>query len=294
MKNIKSILCFFLLFFIWISNCQNLDKIPTSPNTTPEMFLLNQHWLKVDLGQTNFILSQPSSSFLVYFLGFFYLYLGFQFWKDRFNHKSKYWWAIGFYLTGFAAILAGTSYQALGYELKCSGREFCRWTTWWEINYEIFQNAGMNGFLIATAYSNTTGKLRKFLFSYAIFNAISYTVMVIFGAVFPIQFLVSFEFLELSCLPSILFFLWISIIGYFREKDRMNLYLRNTWILFLFVIIAYIVYMDFGVTNFLWSKGIWFTENDVLHVGLIFWVYYILINLTPFVTDFSKEKLSLK
>ena len=52
----------------------------------------------------------------------------------------------------------------------------------------------MNGFLIATAYSNTTGKLRKILFGYAVINTIAYSIVVLYGALVPIQFLVSFEF----------------------------------------------------------------------------------------------------
>jgi hypothetical protein len=272
---------------LFIVSCNRLDTIEYTPKLTPDHFLAGQHWVKIPIGRDGFVLSQPSSSFFVYFLSFFYIYVGFKFWQDLRNQKSRYYWAIGFFLTGIAAILAGTSYQALGYELKCNGYEFCRWTTWWEINYEILQNVGMNGFLAATAFTHANGKLRKTLLTYAVINTLAYTGLVLYGALTPIPFLVSFEFLELSCLPSILFFLISSTSAYAKKKDRLNLYLRNTWILLIIVMISYVAYMDFGLTSIFWSKGIWFSENDVLHVGLILWVYYVLKKLPSKVTDLT-------
>ena len=211
--------------------------------------------------------------------------MGYQFFSDQRNQKSRYYWAWGFFLTGIAAIFAGTSYQAFGYELKCRGREFCRWTTWWEINYEILQNAGMNGFLIAFAYSNVNGNLRKILIGYSIVNFLVYTILVLYGAFVPYQFFISFEFLELSCLPAVLYFLVSSIVLYFKQKDQTNKYQLITWILLILVMIAYVLYMDLGITAILWGRGIWFSENDVLHVALILWVYYIQSTLLKVVND---------
>jgi Zn-dependent membrane protease YugP len=48
---------------------------------------------------------------------------------------------------------------------------------------------------------------------------------------------------------------------------------------------AYAVSLEMNLTSLLWTKGIWFTENDVLHVGLILWVYYILKTLVTYVKD---------
>jgi hypothetical protein len=285
MKPKQLIITFSLFFLLSMGNCQVLDTIGSDTAVSPETFLKGQHWIQVPLGKDGFIFSQPSSTFFVYFLSLFYIYAGFKFWTKRRTERSQYFWALGFFLTGVAALLAGTSYQALGYELKCSGRDLCRWTTWWEINYEILQNAGMNGFLIATAYTNASNHYRKLLVSYALLNTILYTILVLYGAFTGIQFLVSFEFLELSCLPSVLIFIFSSLSGYLRNKDTMNAHLLITWLLLIVVMIAYVVSLDFGITARLWSRGIWFSENDVLHVGLILWVYYIVLKLPRRIQD---------
>lgn len=279
----------FLMTTLSVSNCNRLKSIDYSPPVTPSEFLTNQDWIKISFGEFSFILSQPSSSFFVYLLSIFYIYAGWLFWRNFEKQNSRYYWAIGFYLTGIAAILAGTSYQALGYELKCSLRESCQWTTWWEVNYEILQNAGMNGFLAAAAYTNAKGLIRKIILIYAVLNTVIYTGLVVFGAIVPIQFLISFEFLELSCLPALIFFLISSGFAYFKNKDKMNFHLFVTWFMLALVMVAYVISLEMNLTSLLWAQGIWFTENDVLHVGLIFWVAYIIKFLPKYIFDKAKN-----
>jgi hypothetical protein len=270
---------------VFFNNCQKLDTLTYLPTLRPEQFLAGHHWIHISFGSGSFILNQPSSTFFVYFLSGIYLIAAYVFWKVSSDQKSRWFWSLGFLFTGIAAILAGTSYQALGYELKCQAREFCRWTTWLEIHYEILQNVGMNGFLAAAAFTHAKKKGRTILLSYAVLNSVLYATLVLYGAITANRFLVSFEFLELSCLPSVLFFLISTITGYKQKHNLMNFHLQNTWLFLVIIIFAYAVYLKFGFTNLLWAKGIWFSENDVLHVGLILWVFYILKFLPKEVKD---------
>ncbi len=282
----------YLLVFFLGDIYSHLDSLDYIPNITPESFLSEQSWIKLNLGFAEIIISQPSSSFFVYFLSLSYIYVGLKFYRNQNNQRSRYWWALGFLLTGFAAILAGTSYQAFGFEIKCKGRHFCRWTSWWEIIYEILQGAGINAFLIATAYSNTRGKLKTLLIYYAIANAVTYTTVVMYGALVLKRTFITFELLEFSALPSILFFLCISIYGYLKCKDPMNLHLMNTWIILITIIITYNIFSVLNIGQSLWYIGIWFPDNDVLHVGLIFFVIYVTRKLPKEVKDLEESKSS--
>ncbi len=280
---------FYTLIALLLGNCNRLDTIEYSPKLTPDAFLSTQHWIKIQLRSLNFVLSQPSSSLIVYFVSLFDIFVAYKFLTNLQNQKSKLWWGIGLFLTGAGALLAGTSYQAFGYEIKCSGREFCTWTSWWEIIYAFFSGLGMNAFLVACAYSNASGSFRKSIIYYALLNAVIYSGLLFYGAFVPIQFLVSFEFLSLSSTPSVLFFIWIYGKAYNKTKSKMNLYLRNTWIILIAVIFIYALYLILGITAPLWQKGIWFTENDVLHVGMIYWIYIIWVKLPNEVKDLSVE-----
>jgi hypothetical protein len=275
----------YLLGLLFILSCNRLDTIAYSPKLTPEAFLNSQHWMRIELGSFQFVLSQPLSSFIVYFVSLFDIYVGYKFLTESQNQKSKYYFGLGLLLTGVAALLAGTSYQAFGYEIKCNGKEFCTWTSWWEIIYAFFSGLGMNLFLISSAHSNATGKFRTVIQSYAIINSILYSILLFIGAFTPIQFLVSFEFLSLTSTPSVFFFIWLYNQSYKQTKEESNLYLRNTWIILVAVILTYAVYLILGITQILWEKKIWFTENDVLHVGMIYWVYYIYKNLLTRIKD---------
>jgi len=49
--------------------------------------------------------------------------------------------------------------------------------------------------------------------------------------------------------------------------------------------IAYYVAAMLGLTEAMWSQGIWFSDNDVLHIGLIFWMFYVGFTVKKYVVD---------
>jgi hypothetical protein len=63
------------------------------------------------------------------------------------------------------------------------------------------------------------------------------------------------------------------IISYRRKAESLHRRLWNLWLLFLGVNAAYFVALFSGYALPLYeSTGIWFNENDVLHVLLLAWM----------------------
>lgn len=251
----------------------DIDSILWLPITTPEQWCQTMPCSAIPF--TDLILNQPLSTLLVYLLGLMWLWGAWRFWQARSGHKAKIWWAIALTLGGTAAITAGTSYQAFSYELKCVGRVACVWTNGWEVSYMLMQAANLNAMLIAVAYSCTSGAWRKALISYAILNSIGHAIVTLMGAVFANKFMLSFELLVLFTTPTLLLVFGINGWRYTTLKNPMDLALLGAWLLLLLVNVLYFAYLWLGYTQTLWAEGIWFSENDVLHVGMVFWILYM-------------------
>lgn len=239
------------------------------------------------LGAYNIVFVQPSTSSIVYLLGFITIAAGLYFFRIRERQSSRLWWGIALLLWGVAALLAGTGYEAFSYSIKCAGRTACLWTSWWEILYLIVSVWSIDAMMLAVAYSSTTARQRKSLSVYAILNGVLYFILVMIGAWIPVKFLISFEFLLLAAAPGIVVLFAISFMRYAKQKQRVDLIYLGTWLLLGFVILAYFIYFSSGYTALFWARGIWFSENDVLHIGLILWMLYIAFLLAPRVKDLS-------
>jgi len=75
--------------------------------------------------------------------------------------------------------------------------------------------------------------------------------------------------------PTIGYFILFNLKRLRRFKQTVDLYLLLIWVFLIIIMGAYFLYFITGITEVLWEKGIWFSENDVLHIGLIAWILYI-------------------
>ncbi|MEP7135179.1 MAG: hypothetical protein ABI904_09625 [Chloroflexota bacterium] len=274
-----------LAILIPLTACGRLDTLPYTPAQTPATWLQIQPYAEFNLGSQRIIFVQPSTSFIVYLLGILTIAIGLYFLKIREGHRSRLWWGIALLLWGIGALLAGTSYEAFSYAIKCAGREVCLWTSWWEALYLIVSVWSIDAMMLAVAYSSADGSLRKWLSIYAILNAVIYFIIVIVGVFIPVKFLISFELLLAVAAPSIIAFFIINGVRYFKSKHNLDLVYLGTWLWLGVTIAAYLLYLISGNTEALWTKGQWFSANDVLHLGLILWMLYIRFILAPRLSD---------
>ena len=270
-----------------LTGCDRIDSLLWQPKTTPTQWCESMPC--VELFSSGVTLTQPTSTLLIYFLGLMWLWVGWRFWQLDNEQKSRRWWSIAMTLGGIAAISAGTSYQAFGFELKCTEREFCTWTSWWEIAYLALQIGSVNAMLAGVAYACTKGLLRRLLLTYALVNTAIYCFVAAAGAFLPNRFMISFEMLVLFSTPAFLACFIINGWRYISKKsDKDNILLR-AWIIMFATNVLYYAYLLLGYTQLLWSKGFWFSENDVLHVLMLVWVWYVGTSVVSIMADTESQ-----
>lgn len=277
------------VFIFLLSGCAPLETIPYAPPQTPETWLQIQPSIELQLGASSLRIVQPSTSAIVYLLGLVTQGAGLYFLRIRQGQRSRTWWGIALLLWGLGALLAGTSYEAFSYQIKCAGREACIWTSWWEIIYLLLSVASVDAMLLAQAHCCAGGRLRRLLSGYALANFGVYLALVLVGAFVPVKFLISFELLILVCAPTILIFLVHNGWRYARQRKPLDLALLGAWGWLVLTIAAYFGYYLAGWTQELWARGIWFSENDVLHIGLIAWMLYLVWVVGRRVEDLAAE-----
>lgn len=281
----KKLLPFLLLSLLALASCGRLDTIPYDPPQTPQSWLQIQPYAEIHFGNQTILFVQPSTSAIVYLLGILTIGIGIYFLKTRAGQRARLWWGIALILWGVGALVAGTSYEAFSYAIKCAGREFCLWTSWWEIAYILTTVWSIDAMTVAMAWSSASGKLRKALTLYALLNAAMYFVLVMIGVFVPVKFLISFEFLLVVGFPSFLVFFVINIVRYRKYKLTVDRAFIGAWLWLAATIAAYFIAYSAGLTQVMWGKGIWFTENDVLHIFLIVWMLYLGFVVGPHVAD---------
>ena len=214
---------------------------------------------RIRLGKRSFLLTQPLSTFWVYLLGIETIIISFLFLVGESVEQTHLWWFISLFLWGLGAMIAGTSYQAFGYYLKCWGREKCAWTNWWEIVYLLLQKFSVDAMLIAVSYSSLPPDMgRALVFIFTALSAVIYLIMVLYGSLKPVKKLISFEMMELFCLPNLFFMIVLNGTNYYKNEGELDLHLLLIWISLLLIIAAYYLYFKMG-----WTQKIVAKENLV-------------------------------
>jgi hypothetical protein len=250
-----------------------MNELLFEPPTTPEQWCEIQPCFEI--GGVTF--TQPLGSILVYLLAVLWIAGGVYFWRIRDGQRSREWMVLALVLGGIGAGLAGTSFQFLGYELKCEGRDLCLWTNWFEVAYVMLQSASASAMLIAVAYACTTGALRRYLVIYAVANTVAYVALVTYGALTGTRALISFELLLVFAAPGLLFILVIATVRWLRDRDSMDLAMIGAGLWLIATIAAYSAYLAAGLTASLWDggDGFYLSENDVLHIGMILFIAHL-------------------
>jgi hypothetical protein len=258
-----------------MAGCSRLASIPYTPPVTPEGWLRIQPFLEVHVGSRTIVLVQPTTTAIVYVLSFAAILGGVYLLRMSAAQRSRQWWAIALLLWGAGAMLAGTSYEAFSYHIKCAGRDVCAWTSWWEIWYLVASAASIDAILVAHAYSSTSGARRTLLIRYAAIHLVAYGSAVLAGAIVPNQDMISFEMLLMACVPNVAMMAVHHGWRHFRTAGPMDRALLGAWSWLGLTVGAYYVYLASGLTQHLWLRGVWWSENDVLHAGLLVWVGYV-------------------
>ena len=262
-----------ILIFLYFIN--RLEEILYFPLLSPSEWCENQPCIQIEVVSSTFILVQPTSTFIVYLLGIFTVIIGLYLLRVSKQHRFVLLWAIALILWGLGALFAGTSYQAFSYEIKCAGRSLCIWTSWWEIIYLILSVGSVDAMMLAQARLTSKRKYYSAMCTYAVCNFLVYVLIVAIGSVIPIKILISFELMVVFLVPSILIFVLFNLRRYLRFKQSLDLQLLLIWLLLIIIMSVYFFYLTSGITEMLWAHGIWFSENDILHIGLIAWMIYI-------------------
>ena len=242
-----------------------MDELVYQPPTTPAEWCTQRPCVEVG-GLT---LAEPWSSVLVFALALLWLGVGIYFLASRRGQRSRAWFGMSLILGGLAAGSAGISYQAFSYELKCAGRDVCALTNGYEIAYSLLQVASMSAMLVAVAYALASTRARRAITVYAVLNLLVYVAITFAGVFMPSAFLLSFELLLIFAVPALVIAAVLALRRWSESLAR-----RVLWVLVLLVLVqvAYLVYFALGVTESLWASGIYFSANDVLHVGMLAWL----------------------
>lgn len=258
-----------------LAGCGRLKELAYQPPTTPAQWCEQRPCVTVG----NTVLNEPFGTSLVFLLAALWIAAGVYFVVTRHNQRSRAWLGVALVLGGVGAAQAGISYQAFSYVLKCEGRQLCVLTNGFEVGYSITQALSVSAMLTAVAYACSTARSRRWMFWYAGINAGVYVAISVVGVLVPNALLLSFSVLMLFALPGIVIVIVVATRRYHQTRDPMDRSLVVAAALLVLVQVAYFAYYAAGITSMLWDdgKGFYFSENDVLHIGMVAWLGYVVV-----------------
>ena len=279
-----------LPFAVLLVGCGRLDELSYEPATTPQEWCAQRPCIQV--GST--VVSEPLSSLLVFSLAVLWVVVGCHLLKTRRGQWSRTWLGIALVLGGVGAAQAGVSYQMFSYALKCAGREYCQLTNGFEVGYSVTQALSVSAMLAAVAYACTIGRLRRGVMGYGIVNALGYLLITIVGVMLPSRTLLSFEVLMVFALPGIMLVIIVAGRRYRQAGQPMDGALLVAALLLVVVQAAYFAYSAAGITQQLWNdgRGVYFSENDVLHVGMIAWLAFVFAVVGKHLRDYETRSVA--
>ncbi|MCB0914982.1 MAG: hypothetical protein H6525_08060 [Actinobacteria bacterium] len=270
---------------IGLAGCGRLDELTYEPPTTPAQWCEQRPCIEV----ADTVINEPIGIVLVFALALMWIGSGLYFLATRRGQRSRLWFGIALVLGGVGAGLAGTSYQLFSYVLKCQGRDLCSLTNGYEVAYSVTQAWSVSAMVVAVAFATTSGRARTALVWYAALNAVAYCAVTIVGVSTPSALLLSFPVLMLFALPGVIIVMVISARRLRAPKERA---IFTAAVLLILVQVAYYAYWASGLTQTLWDggNGFYFSENDVLHIGFILWLGYVVWRLGPTLDDRSESR----
>lgn len=271
--------------FAW----SRLDQLELEPPTTPEQWCAARPCLRFG----DLVVNEPLGSLLVFGLALIWLAAGLHLLRSAGGQRSRRWLGVALVLGGAGAFQAGISYQAFSYLLKCADRTHCLLTHGLEVGYSVTQAASVSAMLVAVAHACARGTGRRALAGYAWVNAGGYLVVALAGMRLPSRLLLSFEVLMLFALPGLLLVIGVAAERLRRSGDALARSLLHAALGMLAVQGAYFGYAAAGITQRLWQggRGFYFSENDVLHVGMIGWLAYLIARVGPQLRDAEQRQI---
>lgn len=212
---------------------------------------------------SGFTVMQPTSSALVFLLGLEFIVAGILVGAVcNQGHKARILWGGAFLLWGTSCWAAGFSHQAFTWHLRCAGQtERCisELEDPFNIVYLWLQNFALNSFFVARSY-RANRQYVSHAWIYCFLNGGTHA--------FAMWHSPSFREFESTLMFSFPTWLLLFIINRICIHDWVS---TLAWLLMGVSFACFKLVQNFQ-TVWYENYGIWFTDNDALHVGNMFFV----------------------